>query len=348
MAMQRTLATLSQRDFGTPPAKAKAGSPIARPAAAAVTDPTYMFHQHWWLAAVTQGQYGEVSVSSNDRVIGRLPYVTRKRMGFTLLGMPPFTHILGPTVDAGGGKPQTQLLRRMSIIRDLIDQLPPHDSFNQSLGDANIDALAFQACGFQIRPQYTFEIDCRANPPDIWNAMHSKTRQHIRRAEEKLSVVSVEDPDEFVRFYRDNLREQKRSSFLPLDVFPSLFAESRIRGCGEVLSANWPNGKSAAMTFLVWDHSKMFYLLSTRARDEGDNGSVNLLLWAAINRAHARGLVFDLDGVSTSGTVRFLSGFGGQPKIRMLVQRSRSRYNMFDYFVKQLKRNNADDSSFFT
>jgi len=313
-----------------------------------VNEPTSLFHQHWWLAAVTEGQYSEVSVSNNDRVIGRLPFVKRKRLGFTLLGMPPFTHVLGPDVDAGGGKPQTQMLRRMSIIGDLIDQLPRHDFFNQSLGDASIDALPFQTRGFQARAQYTFEIDCRTDATEIWNAMHSKTRQHIRRAEEKFAVASVEDPDDFVRFYRDNLRQRRRSSFLPLDVFPTLFAESRARECGEVLSANWPNGQPAAMTFLVWDQNKMFYLLSTHARDKGDNGSVNLLIWAAINRAHARGLVFDLDGVSTIGTARFLSGFGGEPNIRMWVQRSRLPYRVVDYMISQIKYRNEDDSSLLT
>jgi hypothetical protein len=73
------------------------------------------------LDAVTQGQYQEVRVTSGDQVVGRLPFVISRNMGFTALRMPPFTHLLGPAVDAGQGKPQTQMLKRMSIVRDLID-----------------------------------------------------------------------------------------------------------------------------------------------------------------------------------------------------------------------------------
>ena len=70
---------------------------------------------------MTQGQYQEVRVTSGDQVVGRLPFVISRNMGFTALRMPPFTHLLGPAVDAGQGKPKTQMLKRMSIVRDLID-----------------------------------------------------------------------------------------------------------------------------------------------------------------------------------------------------------------------------------
>jgi hypothetical protein len=308
-----------------------------------------IFHEHWWLTAVTKGRFDEVSIKNGDQLVGRLPYVKTKQMGLTLLGMPPLTHLMGPAVDGGAGKPQTQMLRRISLIRSLIDQLPRFDHFAQVLGDVSIDALPFQDRGFQVSPQYTFEVDCRVDPKELWSAMHFKTRQHIRRASEKMSVVTVEDPDAFARFYQHNLDTQgrRRRSSVSLEVFPAVFAETQARDCGEILSAQWPDGKSAAMIFLVWDDQTMYYLLSTRAHEAGDNGSVNLLLWTAINRAHARGLIFDLDGVSTSGTSRFLSGFGGRPKFRMIVQRSRFIHGAIRFAKQQITRARSGDSSAF-
>ena len=55
-------------------------------------------------------------------------------------------------------------------------------------------------------------------------------------------------------------------------------------------------------------------------------GSVNLLIWSAIQHARQRGLTLDLDGVITSGTARFLNGFGGRPKARLIVERSALAY----------------------
>ena len=310
---------------------------------------TTLFHEPWWLAAATNGSCREATVMSGAQVVGRLPYVISRQMGFTVSRMPPFTHVLGPVVQPSVGKPQTVLLRRLSIVRDLIDQLPEVAFFQQALSVSLADGLAFQERGFHVRPQYTFEIDCRESLENIWEGMHFKTRQHIRRAEEKLAVSTVSDPQVFTNFYLDNLHRTRRRSFFEFTNFPAVFAETQARECSEILCASWPDGKPAAMVVLVWGHGKMYYLLSTRVGAEGDNGSINLLIWEAIKRAHSRGLVFDLDGVSTSGTARFLSGFGGRLELRLIAQRTNAVYAA----LRNLKRRlgwglGSDSSEFFT
>jgi hypothetical protein len=310
--------------------------------------PGTLFHEHWWLAAATNGNFQEVIATNGGRVVGRLPFFMSKKMGFAECRMPPFTHILGPVVDAGSGKRQTQLLRRLSIIRTLIDQLPRFDLFRQALDLSILDGLAFQDRGFYVQPQYTFEIDCRNNVETLWAAMHSKVRQHVRRAEEKLVVANVEDPQEFIRFYMENLKRRQRVSNYNWETFAELFRQSRARDSGEILSARWPDGRYTAMAFLVWGYGRMYYLLSTRADDEDDNGSMNLLIWSAMKRANDRGLIFDLDGVSTSGTARFLSGFDGSPKLRLIVRRARPMYSVTQYAKQQLLRSSNRETATFT
>jgi hypothetical protein len=310
--------------------------------------PGTLFHDHWWLAAATGGRFQEVTVASGGRAVGRLPFIMTRRMGFDVCRMPPFTHVLGPVVDSGNGKPQTQLLKRLSIIRDLIDQLPPFDFFTQAVIASDADGLAFQDRGFHVTPQYTFEIDCRDDLDKLWGAMHFKTRQHIRRAEEKFSVASVEDHNEFMHFYQENLKKSQLASDFDWTNFPELFLQARARDSGEILSARWPDGRPAAMVYLVWGHGRMYYLLSTRAKDAGDNGSINLLIWSAVKRAHHRRLQFDLDGVSTSGTARFLSGFSGTPKLRMIVRRTGFAYSAMQFAKRQLLGAPVRDTSSFT
>ena len=307
-----------------------------------------LFHEPWWLAAVTHGRFQEVTVTSGNQVVGRLPFVVTRELGLTSVRMPPFTHVLGPAVDAGTGKSQTQLLRRLSIVRDLLGQLPRFDFFKQALTATAADGLAFQDCGFQIMPQYTFRIDCRRDLEQVWRDMHFKTRQHIRRAEEKFAVATVEDPDRFVQFYQANVRKDGRRNRVNFSAFETLFRECRLRDCGAILSASWPDGTPTAMIYLVWGHGTMYYLLSTRAKDAGDNGSVNLLLWAAIKRAHHLGLELDLDGVISSGTARFLSGFGGRLETRLIARRTRFTYAALQYAKRQLIGGQADETVAFT
>jgi hypothetical protein len=119
--------------------------------------------------------------------------------------MPQFTHVLGPIVDPGPGKAQTQFIRRKSIVRALVAQLPRRDHFAQVLQLSDADGLAFQECGFKVTPQYTFTIDCRGDLGDVWSAMHFKVRQHIRRAESHLSVRTSDNPGDFVGFYHESM-----------------------------------------------------------------------------------------------------------------------------------------------
>src|SRR5208337_891895 len=136
--------------------------------------------------------------------------------------------------------------------------------------------------------------------------------QHIRRAEDSCSIVVIDDPERFAAFYLNNLEKLNRANRTDFKQFARLFSECQNRAAGEILAAIGPEGTPRAMVFVVWGHGVMYYLLSTRAPDTADRGATSLLIWSAIKRAQQLGLIFDLDGVYSSGTARFLSGFGGR------------------------------------
>jgi hypothetical protein len=310
-----------------------------------------LFHEPWWLSAATGGHFQEAVAKQGSDIVGRLPYVTTRRGPFRAVGMPSFTHVLGPVVDAGTGKPQTRLSRRLSIIRSLIDQLPPSSHFHQHLdpsldeGLAMADGLAFQERQFVVTPQYTFDVDCRRSLDDVWAGMHQKTRQPIRRAEEKYLVRSVNDSKSFIDFYVKNTEARGRANAIDFGHFSALFSECRARECGVILGAFDHDGMPVAMTYLVWGHGTGYYLLSTRSFDSDSYGATSLLLWSAMKQAHEIGLVLDLDGIISSGTARFLSGFGGRIKTRLVIRRSRMPYKAMQYLRRYLLK---DEAHYFT
>jgi len=311
-----------------------------------------MFHEPWWLSAATGGRYEEVIVERGGQTVGRLPYLATRRGPFQVSRMPPFTHLLGPLVNAGAGKPQTRMTRRLSITRALIDQLPPFMLFEQQFdpgmddGLAVADGLAFQDRGFSVVTRYTFEIDCRKSPEELWSAMHFKTRQHIRRAEEKYTVKTLDDPAVFVDNYLKHTSALGRTNHMPFEHFPALFSACRSRQCCEIITAVAADGTPVSMTYLVWSDRTMYYLLSSRKPDPTDNGSANLLIWSAMKLAHQRGLMFDLDGIYTSGAARFLSGFGGHLKTRLIVRRSEAFFRAYKLLTLQSLRSRTGNEQF--
>jgi hypothetical protein len=243
------------------------------------------------------------------------------------------------------------LQRQISIVRSLVDQLPRYSHFHQHLdpsldnGLAIADGLAFQECRFEVAPQYTFEVDCRRSLDDLSAGLYLKTRQHIRRAEKEYSVRSVDDAKSFVDFYLRNTQARGRKNRIKFQHFSTLFAESRAHESGVILGAFDHGGAPVAMTYLVWGHGIMYYLLSTRSFHSTDHGAVSLLIWCAMKQAREMGLVLDLDGVYSSGTARFLSNFGGNIKTRLLIRRSRLLYGALQHLKRQIA---PDESQFFT
>ena len=312
-----------------------------------------IFQQDWWLSAASGGRHHEVVVRQADDVVARLAFVTDKTMGFRRLRMPPFTHVLGPNVCRGKGKPQTELTRRLSLVRSLIDELPQFDFFKLALdptaagGLANADGLAFQEKGFHVSPQYNYRIDASVDLEKVWAGMDFRTRQHIRRAQEICSVESVDDPADFVDFYVRNLILSKKVARFDLTHFVKIFGECRARRCGVALAARLADGSPAAMTFLVWDNASLYYLLSTRAPGSQEGGATNLLVWSAIQRAHELGVTFDFDGVSTSGIARFYAGFGGQLCNRLIITSKKSAFAAAQY-VRAVVSGDDKESSRFT
>ena len=328
-------------------APTKPGKGAGAPAKLRSVANSSVFHQDWWLKAASGGACEEVRIEEAGAVVARLPYVASRRFGLTILKMPPFTHVLGPSVDCGEGKYQTLLKTRVKLTRQLLEGLPKFDYFFQICdlwpadGLTIADGLAFQECGYRIGTQYTFNVDCRKELDTLFGEMSVKSRQHVRMAQSEYSVVSIADPAAFTDFYLRSLTSRKLKSNIPLERFPALYAECRARDCADVLAAVDANGSPVAMTFLVWDDHKMYYLLSARSQDVPDKGSVNLLIWSAITKAHERGLVFDLDGVSTSGTAQFLAGFGGKLSTRMTVACARPVYSTVQHFARLMGMGNT-------
>ena len=121
------------------------------------------------------------------------------------------------------------MINRYSVVQALIDKLPKFDFFKQIIdptkddGMAWIDGLAFQSRGFQVNPQYTFEINCEASLDEILTGISYKTRQHIRRASKVYTINSVADPQLFVNFYLANIHERGLKNRFIFDNFPMLF-----------------------------------------------------------------------------------------------------------------------------
>jgi hypothetical protein len=291
-----------------------------------------IFHEPWWMEIACDGAYREATVSKDGIMIGRLPYLhTSNFPGITSLRMPQLAHVLGPALAPepdGRNLPrspkQLSITRELSITRDLISQLPEaaHISFRLHGGMTN--TLAFAEAGFTTTVDFTVEV-APDDPDVLWHQMRDKTRNVIRRAQERLTVFEQLDPEAFLGFYEDNLRNKKLDNAYNRASCSAVLKECIRRGVGRILTATDPQGNLQAAIFTVWDHRTEYYLMSTRTPDSM-NGATNLLMWTAIQHAARKQLTFDMDMIHVKNNhlpnLLLLTGFGGTMKPRYLVRRT--------------------------
>jgi hypothetical protein len=292
-----------------------------RPATLTSTPPLAptIFHQDWWLDAVTDGGWAKVEVETGGTIVGRLPFQLGRRFGQTTIDMPMLTHFLGPAVDDGAGSEQTRQLKRITVTRALIEQLPKAGFVWLKFHRGVTDSLAFQYAGFLNEVQFTTEI-APAPEPELWAGLRDTTRRVVRRAADQHALIELQDAQRFMAFYADNLARRGMRNTYDIRRSCTAIDACLARGAGRIAVALEANGEMAAGLFTIWDDTAQYYLLTTR-RPDSDNGAMSLLIWAGICHANRHGLVFDLDGVGYGGDLQFLTRFGGVIRPRYFVNR---------------------------
>ena len=314
--------------------------------AASLPGPTHdplaptVFHQAWWLEAATSGDYAEAVVLQGGRRVGRFPYVLSTILaGHRLCGMPQLTHFLGPAIDEGRGAACNRVLRRAQITRELLAQVPRTSGFWHVMHRGTADTLIYQELGYEASVQFTFEV-APARPDVLWANMRDKARNVIRRAEEQHGVSDL-DASAFGAVYNDNMARGGGASRYSPALLERVCQAAVSRGQGRIIAAENAAGQIAAAIFYVWDAEAAYYLLSTRRPDSG-NGAVSLLLWQAMQDVAARGLIFDFEGVITSGSALFFTGFGGVIKPRYVVSRFSLAHRVAGRLSNPFRRGSAE------
>src|SRR5216684_5954936 len=262
-----------------------------------------IFHEEWWLDAATGGNFDVAEANAGGRVIGRLPFHMTKRFGLKMIRIPGLTYFLGPAIDEGEGSSNTRFLKRLEITRELIEKLPPAPWQYVKCHGGVTDVIAFQELGFRTYVQFTHEI-APGPVEDLWQQMRNKTRNVVRRADERLSIRELTDPLEFAHLYERNLALRGLDNGIDSTVCRKIVSASLERQRGRILAAHDKDNQIVAANFCVWDEVSSFYLLSTRGANSG-NGASSLLLWEAIKDSARRRLVFDFAGLGGKGSVLF-------------------------------------------
>lgn len=281
---------------------------------------TSIFEELWWLEIAADGAVilYEVPLSSRTRL--RLPVYPTSRLGFQISKRPSYTRLFSPLIldDEGPSEAPVDLCGVSSALMDLLDKYRKFSLVQYVLGTSSTLAPAFVPSGFTVEERYTFVSCGTPNCKRIWDGMHQKTRNVIRRAEKSQIVRRTDDIGDFIAMSKSQWGRNDTNNYPKLSRLWQALVQ---RDQGAILTAFGSRGKPLAKCMLIWDRSTMYYFLSTRALEKEAHNSNSLLIWHAIKSASERGLSFDLDGHHSRNSFKFQARFGLSIAPRKFVQR---------------------------
>jgi Acetyltransferase (GNAT) domain len=286
-----------------------------------------IFEQPWWLDALAPSQWQEVRIEKDGKIVGRLPFVLKKRFGLKVITQPPLTQTLGPWVDAGSGNYTRRLGTEKRLTTQLIEKLPDFDVFSQHFSPYVTNWLPFYWAGYTATVQYTYRLEDLTDLGRIWKGFHEDVRRNVRKAEKEISIEIDPPLDTVIELNAQTFERQEQASPFSDTTLRRLDEACARHGARRIFAGVDAAGRTQAMLYLVWDERASYALLNGRDDALAGNGTNALLFWEAIRFASEVTEVFDFEGSMIESIEHFLRAFGGRqtPYLRVVKNRPKAR-----------------------
>lgn len=285
-----------------------------------------VFFQPWWLDIVSSNWHVAIAEAQGE-LQGVWPYALDKRLGFKIIRNPLLTPYLGPYFFYPDHlSDQEKAGFEQTVFERLWQQIPAWDSFDLEATTTYNNGLLLTQKGFDSVAKITYEIDLGPTEQQLLAAAHSNHRNLIRQAGACHKIVTGNKLLPLLQQLHKATFDRKNKPY-PFDaaMIEKLVKESGRREAGNIYAVQDGDQEITAAIFTVWDHSKMYLLLSTVDPEKAHPGAVRLLIWHAIKEAKLKGLhAFDFEGSMDPGIAAFFRRFGGHQKTYLCFTKHKS------------------------
>lgn len=307
------------------------------------TEPSIpLFSQAWWLDA-TAGEKGwDVAlVEKGGAIVAAMPYVPRKRHGFTLLGQPALTQTLGPWLREAAGKSSTRLAQQKDLLQALIEQLPPFDHFTQNWHWSLGNWLPFYWAGFQQTTRYTYILNELGDEQALWQGLQENIRREIKKASSRFHLRVRTDFSVGDFLHLNRMTFDRQGMALP---YTEAFVHALDQACAarqarKIFIAEDEQGRRHAGVYIVWDQNSAYYLMGGGNPELRNSGATSLCMWEAIKFAATVTQRFDFEGSMIEPVEKFFRAFGAQQTPYFSVSKTPSRMLKILQCLRGMKNN---------
>lgn len=298
-----------------------------------------LFLQDWYLDAVCcEGTWDAALVADGDRVRAAMPYyLVRGRLGHRYITMPPLTQVMGPWIlSPQEQKPWSRLAYEKKIMGQLIDRLPPFDSFSQSFHYSLTNWLPFYWRGYRQSSGYTYVLEDLSDLDRVYAGFRGNIRREIQKARKQVRIYCEDNIEKFYPLACLTYRRQGLSFPFSLDFLKNLDAACARHQARQIFFAEDGQGRIHAGLYMTQDLVSAFHLMSGADPGLRSSGATSLLMWEAICRAARSQQKFDFEGSMIEAVEPFFRAFGAVPRSYFFISKVNSRLLRLKQFIKEM------------
>jgi len=242
-----------------------------------------LFSQAWWLDSTAgENAWDVVLLEEGGEIVASMPFVKKKRYGFTIITQPILTQSLGPWLRPSRAKYSRQLSLQKKRMQWLFHKLPKFDHFQQSWHPSITNWLPVYWLGFKQTTRYTYLITDLTNLASVIENFDTSYRNKIKKAE-KLIVIKQDLPiEEFFKINTLTFLRQKIKIPYSLEFLKQHDEVLRSHGKRKIFYAVDPEGRVHSALYLVWDAHTSYVHMVGEDPDLRASGAGILLIWESI------------------------------------------------------------------
>jgi Acetyltransferase (GNAT) domain len=286
-----------------------------------------LFQKPWWLDAVAPEQWKEVTVENKSAVLARLPYVIKKRRGFTLLTQPQLTQTLGPWLRPSKAKYAKQLSEQKDLMTELIQKLPPFDYFSHNFHYSITNWLPFYWQGFEQTTRYTYVLENLTDIGKVWDGMMPNIRTDIKKAQYRydLQIRTDLSLDKFLDVNELTFTGKGEKPPYTRNFVHRLDNACKAHNASKMFFAQDNEDKIHAAVYIVWDENSAYYIMGGGNPILRNSGATSLCIWEAIKFSSTVTQKFDFEGSMIEPVERFFRAFGAKQMPYLRISKTNSR-----------------------
>lgn len=291
-----------------------------------------IYSKDWYLDAVYGEDWDVITVERNNNIVASLPFVLKKKAFFKIINQHFFTQTMGPYIHPDF----RNIGMEMKLMKELIDQLPAFDGFDQNFHYQISNWLPFKWEGFQQTTSYTYTIDDITDLDKVWNGFSSNFRNRIKKAQEIVEVVTDRTLGEFYEVSKMTFERQGMKMIYDFDLLERFDSRLYMECRNKIFFAHDKEGRIHSVLYVTLGDEYAHFHLAGENPELRNSGAGMYLVWEAIKYSSEQEKLkgFDFQGsvIPSIEKIRRKSGAVQKPYSRIWKYNSK----MFK-FLKRIK-----------